>query len=282
MEEVLKIIMNENEMLRTCYWDSYSKKWFVRQEKKTPLIFFLTYFKQYYKQYCKQKGDLVARLNPPKNNQPLREIIYNDLRKQILSGRLLPGSRLIESTLAENLKVSRTIIREVIKQLELEGLVKITPYKGTEVSRFSLENIRELYCIQAALEGLAAGLATQRITRKEVGELRQIQRQLCKVLRQDATEWQGLNIKFHHFFLERSGNKRLQSLIKNHRDQFARYWRIILSIPGQRERNTKDHEKILKALEKGDSFQVRLNMEGHIQNAAENLTQFLAENVFLI
>jgi DNA-binding GntR family transcriptional regulator len=218
----------------------------------------------------------------PPRKRPLREIIYSDLRKQIRSGRLLPGLRLIESSLAENLKVSRTIIREVMKQLELEGWVKIIPYKGAEVTRFSLDEIRELYCIQAALEGLAAGLATPKISRKEIRELRQVQKRLCKSLREDATQWQGLNIQFHQFFLERCGNRRLQSLIKNQRDQFARYWRIILSIPGQRERNIKDHEKILTALEKGDSFKVRLNMEGHIQNAAENLTQFLAENVFLI
>lgn len=218
----------------------------------------------------------------PSEKRPLREIIYNDFRNQILSGRLLPGARLIESSLAENFKTSRTIIREVMKQLELEGWVKIIPYKGAEVSRFSLDAIRELYCIQAALEGLAAGLATPKISRKEIRELRQVQKRLCKSLRDDATQWQGLNIQFHHFFLERCGNKRLQGLIKNHRDQFARFWRIILSIPGQRERNTKDHEKILTALEKGDSLRVRLNMEGHIQNAAENLTQFLAENEFLI
>jgi DNA-binding GntR family transcriptional regulator len=218
----------------------------------------------------------------PPGKRPLREIIYTDLRKQIRSGRLLPGLRLIESSLAENLKVSRTIIREVMKQLELEGWVKIIPYKGAEVSRFSLDAIRELYCIQAALEGLAAGLATPKISRKEIRELRRVQKRLCKSLREDATQWQALNIQFHQFFLDRCGNERLQNLIKTHHDQFARYWRIILSIPGQREKNTEAHEKILGALEKGDSFQVRLNMERHIQTVAQKLIEFLAENAFLI
>jgi DNA-binding GntR family transcriptional regulator len=101
----------------------------------------------------KTRGEVM-----PSEKRPLREIIYNDFRKQILSGRLMPGARLIESSLAENFKTSRTIIREVIKQLELEGWVKIIPYKGAEVSRLSLDTVRELYCIQAALEGLAAGL----------------------------------------------------------------------------------------------------------------------------
>lgn len=74
----------------------------------------------------------------------------------------------------------------------------------------------------------------------------------------------------------------MQSLIEIQRDQFARYWRIILSIPGQREKNTADHEKILEALRKGNSLKVRLAMEGHIRQAAKNLADFLQKHSFLI
>lgn len=217
-----------------------------------------------------------------KGKEPLREIVYRDLKKQILSGALLPGSRLIESALAEKMKVSRTVLREVIKQLELEGFVKIIPYKGTEVARFSLEDIEEIYTVQAALEGMAAELAAKKMTGGELRELRRLQGQVRNAIRRDPVEWQKMNVSFHQFFIERCGNRRLQSLIKNHRDQFARYWRIILSIPGQREKNTADHEGILKAAERGDSLKVRLAMEGHIRQAASNLVQFLAKNAFLL
>jgi DNA-binding GntR family transcriptional regulator len=225
---------------------------------------------------------IVALAKASESKKPLREIVYRDLKRQILSGSLLPGSRLVESTLAEKLKVSRTVIREVIKQLELEGFVRIIPYKGTEVSRFSLEDIEEIYAIQACLEGMAAGLATKRMGEGEIKQLRRIHERLGEAIRKDPVSWQKLNVSFHQFFLERSGNRRLQNLIKNHRDQFARYWRIILAIPGQRERNTADHEKILKALGKVDPLKVRLAMEEHIQQAANNLIQFLAKNEFLL
>ncbi len=215
-------------------------------------------------------------------NQPLRKIIYNALKRQILSGQVAPGARLVETSLAAELKASRTIIREAIKQLELENLVRVTPYKGTEVARFSLEDIEEIYTIQAALEGMAAGLATRRINNGEIKELRRIQARLRAAIREEPAAWQRLNVRFHQFFLEKSGNHRLQDLINNHRDQFARYWRIILSIPGQRERNTRDHEKILKALEKRDPLKVRLAMEDHIRQAAKNLTAFLQKHSFLI
>jgi len=220
------------------------------------------------------------KFTPP--NRPLREIVYKNLKKQILSGQVPPGSRLVESSLADQLHVSRTIIREVIKQLELEGLVRITPYKGTEVTRFSLQDIEEIYAIQAALEGMAAGLAARIMTAEEIGELGRMQKRLRDAIRKDPSEWQEMNVGFHQFLIGRCGNRRLQNLIKNHRDQFARYWRIILSIPGQREKNTADHEKILQALQRRDPLKVRMAMENHIQQAAKNLTTFLEKHAFLI
>lgn len=213
---------------------------------------------------------------------PLREEIYKDLKKQILSGRLLPGARLIEYSLAKELRVSRTVLREVLKQLELEGLVKIVPYRGAEVTRFSLEDIEEVYEIQATLEGLAAALAVKKLSPRELQGLKKLQEQLRQNLQGTPEEWQKINVDFHQFFISRCGNERLQNLIKNQRDYFARYWRIILAIPGQRERNTADHEKILKAVEKKDSLQVRWAMEEHIRHAADNLKQFLAANSFLL
>jgi len=140
---------------------------------------------------------------PP--NRPPREIVYKNLKRQILSGEVPLGSRLIESSLADKLKASRTIIREAIKQLELEGLVRVIPYKGTEMTRLSLEDIKEIYAIQAALEGMAASLATQRINDEEIKELRHIQKRLRAAIQEDSEVWQRLNVSFHQFFWKRAG-----------------------------------------------------------------------------
>ena len=218
----------------------------------------------------------------PKSKKPLRETIYADLKRQILSGQLPPGSRVVEIALADRQQVSRTVIREVIKQLELEGLVRITPYKGTEVARFSLKDIEEIYAIQATLEGMAADLSTAKMTEADKKDLHRIQKQLREALHKTPGEWQKMNVRFHQFFIERCGNWRLQNLVKNQHDQFARYWRIILAIPGQRERNSRGHEKILQAIASRDSLKVRLAMEEHIHQTAKNLMEFLGENSFLI
>lgn len=87
---------------------------------------------------------------------PLRQQVLDELRRAIIEGELSPGARLIERDLCARLGVSRTVIREVLRQLESEGLVGMIPNRGPVVRALSLDEARELYAIRAVLEGLAA------------------------------------------------------------------------------------------------------------------------------
>ena len=98
----------------------------------------------------------------------LRGKIFNILRQQILDGKYLPGDSLIETKLAEELGVSRTPIREAIRQLELEGLVDSIPNKGVIVRGISEKDIEDIYTIRKVLEGLAARWAVEKIS-DEIG-----------------------------------------------------------------------------------------------------------------
>src|SRR5689334_22743137 len=89
---------------------------------------------------------------------PLRQQVDDGLRQAIISGRLAPGARLTERELTEMMGVSRTVIREALRQLESEGLVAIIPHKGPVVRALSLDEARDLYSIRAVLEGFAARL----------------------------------------------------------------------------------------------------------------------------
>ena len=100
--------------------------------------------------------------------KPLRELVFETLREAIASGRLKPGQRLMELQLAEDLGVSRTPVREAIRQLELEGLVVMVPRKGAYVAELSLRDMAEVFEMRAALDGLAAALAAERITEEEI------------------------------------------------------------------------------------------------------------------
>ena len=99
---------------------------------------------------------------------PLRDVVFNTLRRAILRGELKPGERLMEIQLANKLGVSRTPIREAIRKLELEGLVLMIPRKGAEVAEITEKNLRDVLEVRCALEELAVQLACDRIDKEGI------------------------------------------------------------------------------------------------------------------
>ncbi len=107
----------------------------------------------------------------PKLAAPLRRQVLDELRQSIIVGRLKPGDRLVERELISMLGVSRTVIREALRQLESEGLVAIIPNKGPVVRTLTLEEARDLYAIRAVLEGLAAHLFVEQADDAQISRL---------------------------------------------------------------------------------------------------------------
>jgi DNA-binding GntR family transcriptional regulator len=108
------------------------------------------------------------------NHKPLREIVYDQLKQQILTGQITPGTRMMEVDLARDMGVSRTPIREAIRKLEKEGLVIIEPRRGAYVSDISVKDMVDTLVVREDLEGLAGLLAAETITREELEELEEI------------------------------------------------------------------------------------------------------------
>lgn len=102
---------------------------------------------------------------------PLRDVVFNTLRKAILTGQLKPGERLMEVHLANQLGVSRTPIREAIRKLELEGLVIMVPRRGAEVARITEKSLRDVLEVRRALDALSVELACERITQADIERL---------------------------------------------------------------------------------------------------------------
>jgi GntR family transcriptional regulator, trigonelline degradation regulator len=107
----------------------------------------------------------------PKLAAPLRQQVLDELRQSILAGRLHPGERLVERELISMMGVSRTVIREALRQLESEGLVAIVPNKGPVVRTLTIEEARDLYAIRAVLEGLAARLFVEQADEAQISRL---------------------------------------------------------------------------------------------------------------
>ena len=93
---------------------------------------------------------------------PLRQQAEQAIRQALIDGRFLPGQRITERELTTGLGVSRTLVREALRQLESEGLISVIPNRGTVVRELSSDEIQDLYAIRAVLEGLAARTFTEK------------------------------------------------------------------------------------------------------------------------
>ena len=143
---------------------------------------------------------------------PLRDVVFNTLRQEILTGKLKPGERLMEIHLANKLGVSRTPIREAIRKLELEGLVLMIPRKGAEVAKISEKSLRDVLELRRSLEELAIELACQRMTEEEIDELEDAQRAFRKAVdSKDVMLMAETDEKYHEIIYQGTKNSRLVS-----------------------------------------------------------------------
>ncbi len=216
----------------------------------------------------------MSRLLPVKldSYKPLREVVYETIREAIRNGTLTPGERLMEIQLAEELGVSRTPVREAIRKLELERFVVMLPRRGTYVSNLSLKDINEVFEIRAALDGLAAGLAAERITEEE---LEQMERLLVEIAdhieRHDNQKIVEADEAFHDILYRASRNERLVGIIYNLREQFARFRSVSINYPGRLQNTLEEHRQLVEAIAQRNPEAAQQKAREHIENAEQTL-----------
>ena len=197
--------------------------------------------------------------------KPLRDMVYDALRKGILQGEIHSGKRLVEETLARKMGASRTPVREALQKLEQENLVCKLPKGGFAVNRITRQDIEEIFGIRSVLESYAAYLATQRADEKVLEELEKLIRDSKKNLEGNRREnFIELNTRFHDILYRSSKSKRLYQMILNLRDHFYRFRSIILKIEGMPRTSYEDHRKMLVKMRKGDAKAVEKLVRDHI------------------
>lgn len=210
--------------------------------------------------------------------KPLRDRIASLIRESILKGKLRPGERLMEIDVANSLGISRTPLREAFLQLESEGFVKVIPRKGAIVSETSPDDAQETYEIKGALEALAAKLAANKITKKEIEDLIKLNERMRKISQskqKDYSEFLELNSAFHKIINSSSGNQKLIKMIENLRHQTFRYNFIFLSLQSNLKDSVQDHDKIINALKKKDADLVEKLVKRHNENAKNLLVNYI-------
>jgi DNA-binding GntR family transcriptional regulator len=220
---------------------------------------------------------MEKRLVPVKldSYKPLREVVLETLREAIVSGVLEPGERLMEIQLAEELGVSRTPVREAIRKLELEGFVVMIPRKGAYVAGVSYKDVKDVFEIRAALEGLAAGLAAEKVTDQE---LEGLERALHYEKEPDTLEEMvQTDTDFHALLYKASRNERLIGILANLREQIQRFRSTSLAVPGRLKYAIQEHREIVDAVARHDVEEAQALATAHIENAANIMFEALRE-----
>lgn len=216
------------------------------------------------------------------NYKPLRELVFESLREAIISGLLPPSERLMEIQLAEEMGVSRTPVREAIRKLELEGLVVMIPRKGAYVAGMSIKDIVDVFEIRGALEGLAAELASERVTDEE---LESMERYLVKISEEiesgDLSKVVETDTDFHTLIYKASRNARLSQIISNLREQIQRFRTTSLSFPGRMKIALEEHRKIVEAISSRDGELARKLAQEHIENAENTMMNMIQHDTKL-
>jgi DNA-binding GntR family transcriptional regulator len=196
-----------------------------------------------------------------------RHEVRENVQKNSLSGKIKPGTRLVQLHFAKKYGVTQNVVREALLELLPSGLVTTTDNKGFFVADLSIEKFLDFLVVRASLEGLAASLCCDRITRADIRELRQIAEQIKTAGTQNKTQGDiELDMKFHTRLLEISGNAALQQIIQTFRPLMQ-----ILSVKSEPKEVFREHAEILDAIEKGDQEAAEHKIREHILNSKKRI-----------
>lgn len=203
---------------------------------------------------------------------PLRDVVFNTLRKAILTGALKPGERLMEVHLANRLGVSRTPIREAIRKLELEGLVTMIPRRGAEVAQITEKSMNDVLEVRRAMDALCVELACDRITPEELEQLKEA----CDVFEaavktRDVKKIAQADVALHDIILRATGNQRLIQLVNNLSEQMYRYRFEYIKDSSQHERLVEEHRVIYQSIVQKDKETASQAAKTHIDNQEKSI-----------
>ena len=208
---------------------------------------------------------------------PLRDVVFNTLRDAILTGKLVPGERLMENQLAEKLGVSRTPVREALRMLELENLVELVPRKGAQVLDMSEKDIVNILEVRSALEGLATSVACKKMSKEDLQQLKNMEVDFEKaVAENDVEHFVDIDEDFHDLIFAATENDKLINIFRNLRIQLYRY-RMAQAKNNETSMSTivAHHRSIIRAIENHDAEEGASIAQGHIKYQTESILRFV-------
>lgn len=211
-----------------------------------------------------------------KENKSLTSLIFDKIREDILNGRYTSGDKLVEIKLADELGVSRTPVREALKQLELDGLVDNIPNRGVVVKGISREDIGDILTIRLCIEGLVGHWAALRITDEEIKELDEIYDLMeFYTIKEDVTKLFELNSKFHETLYQATKSRYLEGVLNDFQLFIKSARNSSLKSDGRIHEALAEHKAILEALRIRDDKAAREALVTHITRSNNNIKRLM-------
>jgi DNA-binding GntR family transcriptional regulator len=223
--------------------------------------------------------------NTRRDSLSLTERVYRDLRRAIITGGIPGGTRLVESSLAAEMQVSRTPVREALHKLGLEGLLYSIPRAGYIVEEMSEYDVEDLFEVRIKIEQMAARMALEKITPNEIEQLEQNLEQADRVLQNaELRQMAELDTEFHGIIYKAARSKTLYRICQTLSDHTLKY-RIALIDQSEMGRRTRDgHCDIYEAILSGDGDRVDRAVQSHLELAKKDISRLMRrtrEDAFL-
>jgi DNA-binding GntR family transcriptional regulator len=214
----------------------------------------------------------------PPSHKTLRDWVFDCLRTSIVSGDLTPGQRIVEADLAKQLDVSKSPVREAILQLKQDGLVIDAPKgRGVVVAPLKPSDVREIYAVREALEGLAVRMLAADPQPERLTTLRMLVDKMRQALADgDVRRQFEIDVEFHTGLCNATGNRRLQDLFSSLRPDLQRIFlfavnAMTLEDVDSPERALAEHEALLQAIADGDEELAASRLSAHIGGRAQRI-----------
>ena len=202
------------------------------------------------------KETLVPAKRGSSPRQPLTSVerVYAFVRQGIKDFTLKPGQSIVDSDIAKQVGISRTPVREALRQLELEGLVVHTPRRGWTVRVLQLKDVENIFEIKECLEGMLVRQATRKLNPQDKVALKKIFRTMEEAANaRDRHAWLAADARLEKAFYVAAGNPRAQQILSSVNAQWHWVWLGIIALGDRMEQSTREHGAILDRALVGDA-----------------------------
>lgn len=220
----------------------------------------------------------TSSIKVDRSTKTLRELTLENMRGAIFSGHFKPGERLVERNLCEQLDVSRSVVREVLRHLETEGLVESVPHQGPVVASLDADRAAQIYELRALLEGHAARLCAEKASDATIQRLGELNDHIQAAFRED--DFHEVLVRtsaFYEAMFIGSGLTMAWDIVQSLNARINRLRAMTISSSGRKAEAAAEMERIVQALHQRDPQAAQEASEAHVRRVAEIAAQRLAD-----